>query len=297
MAGRLAHLRSNPDPFGQEPIGEPTSQSRFRPVYHAVPGLRFAGDVHGAWHGGTGQDQVVFKLLNRKTSGYFVDLAAQHPIYLSNTRALERDHSWTGLCIEPNPRFWDLLRGARSCAVVGAAIASEEGMLQLSDQRRGSYGVPGARSVDHAKLQRHMQHNRSIGAGPMMSSFQIRAQPFDKLLREMEAPRVVDYVSLDVDGDEQRVMASFPFSTHMVCVLTVPRPTRPLQKRLEMHGYQLLCTQGDVDVWGHRAVRPRLSAAVMAQVSDCGGRPRCERILDPTWMCPKKEASTVGTSI
>ena len=288
MAGRLAQMRSNPDPFGQEPIGEPTSQSRIRPVYQAIPGVKFAADMRGTWHGTIGQDQLVFTLLNRKASGYFVDLAAHHPVYLSNTRALERDHGWTGLCIEPNPRYWDLLRGVRSCAVIGAAVASEDGVAQLPDQRRGSSGVPGARSVDHEKLKRFMPHNRSMGAGSMISSFKTRTQPFDKLLQETEAPRVIDYLSLDVGGDEQRVMASFPFSTHMVCVLTVQHTTRPLQKRLEMKGYKLLCTHGDIDVWGHKAVVPRLSASAMAQVSHCGDRPRCERILDPTWVCPKK---------
>ena len=36
---------------------------------------------------------------------YFVDLAANHAIYLSNTRSLERDHGWEGTCIEANEQL------------------------------------------------------------------------------------------------------------------------------------------------------------------------------------------------
>ena len=40
-------------------------------------------------------------------ASYFVDLAANNATEASNTRLLERDFGWRGVCIEANPRyFW-----------------------------------------------------------------------------------------------------------------------------------------------------------------------------------------------
>ena len=56
---------------------------------------------------------------------YFVDLAANHAIHLSNTRALERDHGWHGVCIEGNEALaFELLRHRR-CSVVSALAGAD----------------------------------------------------------------------------------------------------------------------------------------------------------------------------
>jgi len=41
-------------------------------------------------------------ILGSDKKKFFVDLAACHAIYLSNTYLLEKN-GWEGLCIEPNP--------------------------------------------------------------------------------------------------------------------------------------------------------------------------------------------------
>jgi hypothetical protein len=52
-------------------------------------------------HGGSDQDEIVLALFRGKRGGYFVDLAANDAVALSNTFALETDYGWNGLCIEP----------------------------------------------------------------------------------------------------------------------------------------------------------------------------------------------------
>ena len=41
-------------------------------------------------------------MFNRQQGGFFVDMAANDPYFISNTRGLEK-HGWNGLCIEGNP--------------------------------------------------------------------------------------------------------------------------------------------------------------------------------------------------
>ena len=62
-------------------------------------------DKPGNWHGQTKQDKKVMKILQNKRGGFFVDLAANEPIQMSNTRALERDYGWTGLCVDGNQKM------------------------------------------------------------------------------------------------------------------------------------------------------------------------------------------------
>ena len=56
------------------------------------------------WFAQVHQDEIVVDLVGK--DGFFIDLAANDAKELTNTLALERDHGWNGLCIEPNPAYW-----------------------------------------------------------------------------------------------------------------------------------------------------------------------------------------------
>ena len=55
--------------------------------------IPFQNNTAGWWNSQVGQDYTIERLF-RAVPGphYFVDLAANHAVHLSNTRALERDH-------------------------------------------------------------------------------------------------------------------------------------------------------------------------------------------------------------
>ena len=278
------------EPSGQEPAALPSNGTIMRPIYGLVDKLRFAKDQPGAWHSQLEQDRLIFKLLRRKRDGFFVDLAANHPVYISNTRTLERDHGWSGLCIEANPRYWGLLRGVRSCMIVGVAVADSERVVQFIDQTKGGLSglvLPGTKN-DPRSVRKT---NRT---GKLVDLFDAVAVPFGTILRSMDAPTTIDYLSLDVEGAEDYVMASFPFDTYAISLITVEATSGQLTHRLRANGYELLCTQcpplplpclgrGD-DVWVHRKARPHLDAPE-DQIAHCSNRPRCERLLNSKWMC------------
>ena len=57
-------------------------------------------------------------------NGFFIDLAANWPVLLSNSLALERDYGWEGMCIEPQPEM--LLELAhRKCDVIAAVVTEK----------------------------------------------------------------------------------------------------------------------------------------------------------------------------
>jgi hypothetical protein len=82
-----------------------------------------------------GQDRLITALMKefhslvpatdtQKRHNFFVDLAANDALYFSNTNLLEK-HDWTGLCIEPNPGYWERL-AHRKCTVVGAYVGGQD---------------------------------------------------------------------------------------------------------------------------------------------------------------------------
>jgi len=82
-----------------------------------------------------GQDSIILDLLG--SNGYFIDLAANDALDLTNTLALERK-GWTGLCVEPNSVYWYGL-SHRKCQVVGALVAGTESE-EVKVKFRGVYG-------------------------------------------------------------------------------------------------------------------------------------------------------------
>ena len=255
---------------GLEPEPLKSNESHLRPLWQAVPVVRFADDLPGRWHAKGGQDQLIFALLGGKKAGFFVDLAANHPVFVSNTRTLERDYGWKGLCIEANPRYWALLRSSRDCKVVGAAVADKARTVTFVDQRKGGFG--GIADVNtHARVARK--------TGLVLSEFQTQTLPFDRLLLDMGAPPTIDYISLDVEGAETLVMSSFPFNTRTIAVLTVEEPKAQLAQKLVEHRYAPLCWLGSDQVWVHNST---VLADVIRLISVCSGSRRCEPLLSQT---------------
>ena len=63
------------------------------------------------------------------TPGFFVEFGGLDGIDTSNTYLLEKDHGWTGIIVEPLPRFKDDLITNRSCIVDLRCLYSSSNML------------------------------------------------------------------------------------------------------------------------------------------------------------------------
>jgi hypothetical protein len=68
--------------------------------------------------------------------------------------------------------------------------------------------------------------------------------PLVDVLVKFEAPKVIDYLSLDVEGAEKYVMSAFPFHDYTIRLLTIERPSDELVELLRKHDYIYVCTMG-----------------------------------------------------
>jgi FkbM family methyltransferase len=191
-----------------------------------------------------GQDKWVHSVLGNKTDGFFIELGACDGLYLSNTLFFERTLGWDGLCIEPNDKYFEALRHNRSCHLSNkliSGVANEEVEFSICGAASGI--------VDD-------------NIGPFTSKTETIKKTTTTLanvLDEINAPNVIDYLSLDVEGHEYSILSTFPFDKYKFRCLTVehnaphvgPAQQNMIRDILEKNGYKYVKGNDDVHNWGH----------------------------------------------
>ncbi len=135
-----------------------------------------------------GQDKWVHELIGDK--GFFVDIGAYDGIQTSNTYALELA-GWGGICVEANEYVLRKCRENRRCKSVFRAVTNYYGIATFEGDRInvGNIGVPCCTLTD--------------------------------ILLDNSAPRLIDYLSMDIEGHEFTVLEKFPFNEYTFKLMTI----------------------------------------------------------------------------
>ena len=190
-------------------------------------------------HSQAGQDQTVAHLFDGK-SGFFIDLAANDAVALSNTLMLERDYGWEGICIEANPNYWSRL-ARRRCTVVGAAVGKVDNEIVEFNFGLAQPGlkVPGEDNgvfggiVGFDNKPRHVKKERS---SPLHTASLLN------VLEKTRAPPDIDYLSFDVEGAELFIAQSFPWDKYTVKLMTVEKPSSTFKSFLTETAHMVYLT-------------------------------------------------------
>jgi hypothetical protein len=153
------------------------------------------------WHSQAHQDEIIAGLFRNRTSGYYIDLAANDAIELSNTYALERYYHWTGLCIEPNPIYWYNLSYYRRRSHIVAAVVGNASHAHEEIYFRFPAG-------DHGGIANDGFNNGKRWQSESQKKFTV---PLVDILQRFRAPPVIEYLSLDVEGAETYILQNFPW--------------------------------------------------------------------------------------
>jgi hypothetical protein len=207
------------------------------------------------WMSQVGQDEIVFKMLRKKKGGYFIDLAANDPIHLSNSYALETQHGWNGLCIDGNPYLLDGL-SYRKCDVVGAVV-SKNRLEKISYATRMGAGKSIYQAVMGGIVGVGMDNLKSNRKEVTVTKYTV---PLLEIFEKFNVPKEVDYFSLDVEGAESLILSSFPLDSYSFKILTFERPRPDAISLLESHGYVCLKQLGTFGetLWAKRSAIPEL---------------------------------------
>jgi len=175
---------------------------------------------------------VIQEIFNYKKKGYFVDLAATDGIHENNTFVLEKRLGWKGICIEPNLSFFKSLKKNRKCHCVNKVVSDKKKELDFFENG-GIGGIIGPKYDNNFK-KRFKILNKNSNKKKIK---RYRSVTLQSILKKYKAPKIIDYLSLDVEGAETDVLKNFPFKEYKFLVLTIERPSIILNKLLFKNDY------------------------------------------------------------
>jgi protein O-GlcNAc transferase len=220
-------------------------KDRQRPTSGGIGDAREAVDLQSfSQHG---QDTFVHNHFfgGRASRGTFVEIGAYDGISFSNSLFFERHLGWNGICIEPLPLVFDQLRRNRKVVCVNCAISDREGIEEFIDVDMPGYGKMYSGLLGSYD-ERHMELVRAEGTS--VHVIRVRTRKLSDLLDENGLTRV-DYLSIDTEGSELKILRSFDPNAYGIRVISIENNYRDAEIRDHLFklGYQLVKIFGGFD--------------------------------------------------
>lgn len=164
----------------------------------------------------SGQSRFVDELLGSRRGGFFIEAGGFDGESHSNSLFFERSRNWTGLMIEPIPRYFSqILTKNRRVHVLNACIAhSRPSVVKFQ--------------VDHVLSGRLKTMSESmrqrIDSDALFKKFAyVPCFSINTIMRALggEKHRAVDFFSLDVEGAEADVIESLDFERLNIRVISI----------------------------------------------------------------------------
>lgn len=195
-----------------------------------------------------GQDLWVLERTGYKRDGFFVEFGATDGVRLSNTYLLEAEFGWRGICAEPNPRMFAELQRNRRCITSDACIGPRTGDRVEFVLAEEYGGLVSDMSDDMHAAKRQAYYADDVNRAVFVT------ESLADLLTRFDAPRDIDYLSIDTEGSEYEILSTFPFDRWNIRLLTVEHnfgsSRAKLRRLLESRGYK--CTEAKWDDWYER---------------------------------------------
>jgi FkbM family methyltransferase len=191
------------------------------------------------------QDLFVLYLENFKRAGFFVEFGATNGIDLSNTYLLETEFGWDGILAEPAVCWQPDLELNRTAAIEKRCVwSSSGGHIEFNET-----AIPELSTVDTFSYSDLHSVGRKKGKRYMVETISI-----NDLLNEYNAPRHIDYLSIDTEGSEFEILSSVDFERYSFGVITCEHNFTPMREKihnlLKAHGYSRIFTEiSDCDDW------------------------------------------------
>ncbi len=184
-----------------------------------------------------GQDIWVYReLFRKKRKGFFVDLGSADGLSLNNTFLLEARYKWKGICIEANPDYFKELAKFRRARCINICIDEKE--------RNVFFKKDGLTSMinfeDNPFHDAHFTGNEFI---------KLRTDTLENVFKKYDVPKVIDYLSVDIEGAEYLALRNFPFNEYCFKSITIERPNNELRAILKSAGYVIIKEIPNLDVY------------------------------------------------
>jgi len=196
-----------------------------------------------------GQDKWLYEnYFKDQKEGVFLEIGADDGIDKSNTRFFEESLEWSGLCIEPSPKRYQLLRKNRDCICEQVAVSNHVGIVEFLDIEgwgKGLSGIIENYCDSHSKrIQQEIMHPKNKGS-------QIISVEADLLNNILEKHSIfdIDFCTIDTEGSEFEILSALDFDKFKIRIFLIENNynEKNVQNLLLEKGYKFLGKVGPID--------------------------------------------------
>jgi FkbM family methyltransferase len=183
------------------------------------------------------QDLFVLSQLNFTTNGFFVEFGATNGVNLSNTYLLEKEFGWTGILAEPAKCWHKDLKNNRSSSIDTNCVWKDSNSTVIFNE------------VDDAELSTINAYSNTADSHKVARqqgrTYDVKTISLNELLVKHNAPKEIDYLSVDTEGSELEILSNCDFAKHSFRVITCEHNYRPMRDKI----FNLLSKNGYTRVY------------------------------------------------
>ena len=161
----------------------------------------------------SGQDKIIkSSFFNFKKNGFFVEIGAFDGVQGSNCFHFEKNMNWNGIAIEPSKVQFEKLSKNRKCTVLNEAIDSSEEEVEFIEVVEGLTQMSGINDQNYTASS-IIENDKNT----KIKKTKLTTSTFEKSITSEE----IDYLSIDIEGNELEVLKSINFEKFTIKVISV----------------------------------------------------------------------------
>jgi FkbM family methyltransferase len=168
----------------------------------------------------TNNDRWIVDILKGREKGFFIEAGALEGTIGSSTYTLEKYFGWKGILIEPNNSFRNLLKKNRPKSIIISKILSDIKGVEKFIILPNLSGYSCTKESFLKNQEKIIRGNGGKKKFPFIEKT-IDSIPLKDLLEESNCPQVIDYLGLDIEGSEFKVLKNFPFDKFKIKCISI----------------------------------------------------------------------------
>lgn len=176
--------------------------------------------------------------------GFYVEVGANDGFTESNTLSLEIKRLWRGILIEPSPNqylsccFYRESAGNFIYPYACVSFQNKKKFVKIKYANLMSVMVDKNNTIKNS--EEHLRRGRkNLLMGSKELEFWVLAKTLNKILNESSAPKIIDFMSIDVEGSELEVLKGINFKEFIFKYILIEcREYKKTKDLLTKHGYK-----------------------------------------------------------
>lgn len=160
--------------------------------------LKYLSDTSSS-HAQHLEDLALLALQNKKSEGFYIDIGANHPEKINNTK-LFYDMGWNGINIEPNPNLIEAFKLSRTRDInLNLGISPLNGSLTfyvLDDDTFSSFNKDFIDDITKRTSRK------------LVAEYEVKTMPLKEIISTYAKDKSIDFISVDVEGYDLEVLKS-----------------------------------------------------------------------------------------